>query len=458
MPGPVEAPRAEGLRCPQTPCGAEAAGLRFPLAPLLAILLLAPGAVLGVATLDVPAATPPLEAGASLAAAPIPGSNGFTEPSIEVSPAGRIFVTAIQGLPSRSPIWEKVGTSWVHRGTGATRTGEIGGGDADLEFDSQGRGYHSDLWLGNDGVSVSADGGTSWLGAPVSHYVFGNDRQWFAHYRDQYLYTVTNQLAAGAMIFRADVGGPAGEKGAFMATLEIPVNCQCGPPGFPAVDQNTGILYLPMGTTNSLLVYKFSYTSSTLTGYQIRGTTLSTAGTGGNIFPVAAVDEAGNAYVAFSQMRSGRWDIYVAVQPSGTSTWTIHKVNAATGTHVFPWIVAGEAGKIGLAWYGTTTVGDPNGMPSGTRWRVHYAQSLDALAASPTFAEWDLVGIVHDGSISLQGLFGGSDRSLGDFLSAALDPTTGKVHVAFVRNTASIPGSQRGVWVAEMPAAASPLT
>lgn len=421
------------------------------LVPLV-LVMLASGGVLSASLTPVPDVVSAIDQGTSIMAGPIPSSASYNEPSIDIAPNGRIFVTAIQGLPSRSPIWENVstGTGWATRG-GTTRAGEIGGGDAEIEFDSRNRGYHSDLWLGNDGMSVSSDL-VNWIGGPVSHYVFGNDRQWFAHYQDQYLYTITNQLAAGTMVYRADINTTAGELGAFVAVQETPTLCICGPPGFPAVDQNNGNLYIPLKSGSALRMYR-----STNDGLTFTSNTIGSA-TGVPLFAVAAVDEAGGVYVAFARPDGGKYNIYVAYSSDGTGLWKTTKVNSFEGTHVMPWIVAGEAGKVAVVWYGTTAVGNPNSLPAGTQWRVHYAQSLNANAASPTYTQWDLVGVVHHGTISTGGLTGTADRSLGDFMSAALNPTDGSVWTAFVRNDPGTPGSQRGVWVAQMPAGASPLT
>lgn len=399
----------------------------------------------------------------------IVGTGSLSEPSIDISLDGRIFVTGIQGLPTRSPIFEYTAGSWVPRGISLHRAGEIGGGDADLEIDSAGRFYHSDLSLANDAIAVSNDGVT-WIGAPVSHYLPVNDRQWFAHYGDQYLYQITNNVPLGLVSYRYEIGTPVGELGAFMAPLEVPVGtvpCYCGPPGFPTVDQNNGKLYIPIGASTSgitapgiligaqqLKVFRSDTNGLTFTSSFVTGAGDPV------LFPVAAVDEASNLYVAWGEVKNGQYDIYLSVSKSRGLTWEgPFKVNSFTGTHVMPWLVAGEEGRVGVAWYGTDVIGNPNTMPASTDWRLYYAESLNAASGSPSFSQWDVLGTpTHRGSISTGGLTGASDRSLGDFMSMALNPVDGAAYMAFVNNHPNTPASQRGVWVERMPAAASALT
>lgn len=455
---------------------------RIPIAATLAALLVATGAAwtlfspedgvapLAIAPADADAAAPPRDVPDPSQDGPlvppiagaIAGTSRLSEPTIEISPDGRIFVTAIRGAVSRSPIFELVDGAWVIRGNNLERAGEIGGGDADLEFDALGRAYHSDLWLGNDGISFSTDG-IKWTGLPVSHYAGGNDRQWFAHFGSKYLYIVTNHLAAGAMAFRADISTPLGEAGAPLTLVETPLGCRCGPPGFPSVDQNTGRLFVPLDAWDGLRVYYSPNHGLTWGSTLVRETSASTM----NIFPVTAVDENGWVYLAWSEEVNGQYDVFLSVsRPGGLGFGAPTKVSSGAGTHIFPWIVAGEQGKIAVVWYTTDVVADPNDLVKmeNAEWRVRYAESLDATGGAPTFRQWDLTGTMHVGTISTQGLTSdnlqgeGPDRSLGDFFSAALNPVDGSVWVAFVNNAPTTPPEQHGVWVERMPSAATPLT
>ena len=145
---------------------------------------------------------------------------------------------------------------------------------------------------------------------------------------------------------------------------------------------------------------------------------------------VMAVDRAGNIYVVWSQVpfdTTGGAELFLASSKDDGDTWTVPKPIVTPGlrTNIFPWIGAGDSGRVDLAWYGTSSVDpDPNngcGGPADVRgdWGVYFTQTLDALAASPEFTAPSLVSehFVHrDGIASaLGGKFCGNGV-LGDFL------------------------------------------
>ena len=60
----------------------------------------------------------------------------------------------------------------------------------------------------------------------------------------------------------------------------------------------------------------------------------------------------------------------------------------AVRTTVFPWVAAGGApGRVAVAFYGTTSDGDPNTGEFKGAWNVYVNQSLNALDASRTFSQ-----------------------------------------------------------------------
>src|SRR6185295_19173996 len=143
---------------------------------------------------------------------------------------------------------------------------------------------------------------------------------------------------------------------------------------------------------------------------------------------VAAADRAGATYVVWSDPTAGELDIWMSASADGATWGTPVKVNPGTGTHLCPFIVAGGPGRVGVAWYETSSAGDPNdiGGLKDADWHVAYATSLDALAPSPTFTVVDATGPIHKGTISTRGLSptdqNPPDRGLGDFLTVAVDP------------------------------------
>ena len=88
-----------------------------------------------------------------------------------------------------------------------------------------------------------------------------------------------------------------------------------------------------------------------------------------------------------------------------------------------PWIATGPTpGSIGVAWYAT----DNPGNNDDARWRVYFAQSLNATATSPTFRIVQASDhSIHASNISLKGLplLGESpNRNLIDYFQVNFDP------------------------------------
>ena len=68
---------------------------------------------------------------------------------------------------------------------------------------------------------------------------------------------------------------------------------------------------------------------------------------------------------------------------------------------VEPWVVAGDAGKINIFFYGTTAT---NFMDTNANWVVYMAQSQNALAKVPTFSSAPATPyVIHTGAICNNG-------------------------------------------------------
>jgi hypothetical protein len=148
---------------------------------------------------------------------------------------------------------------------------------------------------------------------------------------------------------------------------------------------------------------------------------------------VVTVDHAGNVYVVWSQVpfdTTAGAQLFLASSGDDGDTWSVPKPIPTPGlrTNIFPWIGAGDSGRLDVAWYGTSAV-DPDanrgcGGPGDVRsdWGAYFTQTLDALAASPEFTPPNLVSehFVHRGGIASVpgGEFCGNGRS-GRFPRAA---------------------------------------
>ena len=168
----------------------------------------------------------------------------------------------------------------------------------------------------------------------------------------------------------------------------------------------------------------------------------------GQDFAPIAIDRAGNLYVVWSQapvdsssgLINGPSVIYMAVSTNHGTTWgppvkvtaniSTSGGNLNGGTNLFPWIAAGDPGRVDIVWYGTPTLGSCPNQPCGSsaltaHWLVMMAQSLNAISngvpnPTPAFTATQISEVSnHFGAICTMGIgcTTGGDRGLLDFLS-----------------------------------------
>ena len=171
--------------------------------------------------------------------------------------------------------------------------------------------------------------------------------------------------------------------------------------------------------------------------------------TGAN-FPTMAIDKAGNLYAvweqapidgsgqvigdtvlkySFSTDQGNSWAAPIQINTSGSPVGTLHN-------NVFAWAVAGDDGRLDIAWYGTPGVApNPSNGPdscAGCDWSLWMVQTLNAHAASPTFTAPLLASehFIHRGTMNT--LIGGQngDRTLGDFLQLRMG-ANGEAEIAY---------------------------
>jgi hypothetical protein len=372
----------------------------------------------------------------------------------------------------------------------------VGGGDSALAIDSKNRLYFGDLQgLTDVSNSVSTDQGATWLTTCNAANATGVDRPWIATFGDPQnggaLYQTVDQT--GQCIGACDqLMGQVGSNIVEITRSQDGVTFsplpaqQIEPDGIVSgiVTDSTGAVYIAHtglvdqngnliggsdgnGNDNAVIVVRFPQGYSATTPITLNGQTLCQASpatcstniafrapltsagnssvTVGQDFAPIAIDRAGNLYVTWSQAPvdangnvAGSSQIFMAVSTDHGAHWgPAIRVSAATPslqTNVFPWIVAGDPGRVDVVWYGTTTLGSCPNQPCGSgaltsaHWQVMMAQSLNTVVkgqpnSKPSFTATSVSEVSnHFGEICTMGIgcTTGGDRGLADFLSVTV--------------------------------------
>jgi hypothetical protein len=178
-----------------------------------------------------------------------------------------------------------------------------------------------------------------------------------------------------------------------------------------------------------------------------------------NIFPQLAIDRAGNLYYTWSETQrgvatdapafGGETDVHYAFSTNGGATWSppINLTKEHGDSAVFPWMVAGDAGRVDVAFYKSNTGLNPNvaaldengnpcvpllplislapcERPNPSVWNVFFGQSMNALNTGPNFKAVQISAQPnHLGQVCTSGVactpFG--NRSLLDFIAFDVD-------------------------------------
>jgi hypothetical protein len=210
--------------------------------------------------------------------------------------------------------------------------------------------------------------------------------------------------------------------------------CHAGINGMVAV-AGDGTAYLPSATCKGVDV------EVSKDGGKTWGRPVSIDGAGSlatlAIDPAVAVDDAGNAYLAWPGKDGAA---YLSVSRDNGTTWSeptrASPPEVKETIHVV--MVAGAEGRVALAYYGTTSDPatwpkmDPSNAPDSVAWHLYVAESVDALALAPTFATKQVTpddDPAQRGCIWLQGGVN-SCRNIGDFIG--MTQVKGRPFVVYV--------------------------
>ncbi|MFL5798248.1 MAG: sialidase family protein [Actinomycetota bacterium] len=159
----------------------------------------------------------------------------------------------------------------------------------------------------------------------------------------------------------------------------------------------------------------------------------ATGGSLGHVLPASATDVSGTLYAAFSLRlgNSTQTHVFLIHSTDHGRQWStpVRVDSEPLRSNVMPSLAAGASGRVDVSWYGSQSADftDPD-----SRWVEMFAQSVDALAAQPTFTGGAVSAVTHVGSIDASGNPGSSqyDWDLRDFQGLAID-ACGMAHVAW---------------------------
>jgi hypothetical protein len=163
-----------------------------------------------------------------------------------------------------------------------------------------------------------------------------------------------------------------------------------------------------------------------------------------------------HTWVVWSADGGTTWDGGGGTIPGSAAKAYEADPGTAPQTVVFPAIAAGKPGRVDVAWLRTNVIeptdplgkfdpggcggpgnGNPSFYPPVCRWNLYTGQSLN-LTAAPGSETWTTSAAtttpMHVGDVCNLGIFcvsPASNRNLLDFISEAIDPTTGFAHIAY---------------------------
>jgi hypothetical protein len=407
------------------------------------------------------------------AAVPADPQRDEAEPLIEMSRDGHIYTCGPTGFSNGSDyaqVSTDGGDQFHMLGTPPRgQQGVGGGGDCALATgaapNSLGNYAYAYAGLGalsgfttstspNNGHSLATAGADA-NGGITSNGVLA-DRQWMTFTDDHTVLLSWNQQEPRNVVVQRSTDG---------GLTYSPITSIAAPnpeyPGPLRYIKSMNLVYMPwtLGEEVNLAVSRDG--GNTWTDCKVASGDTVRGGTAG--FAVADHDSAGNVYVVWAD--SSDYHTWMSVLTADKLAACNQTIDAVAGTDdgeptvdpgfsapvqvdrddvqttVFPWVAAGGApGRVAVAFYGTTSDGDPNSGDFKGAWNVYVNQSLNALDSTRTFSQVSATTHpFHYDSICLNGLscdlaVPAGDRTLADFFAIGYEPTSGRLSVVFNRD------------------------
>lgn len=318
--------------------------------------------------------------------------------------------------------------------------------DPDFAIDAAGNVYLSEINLVNVAMSRSTNSGHNYQLRNFFAMTI-TDRQWSAAGPENVVFLVGNASEGGTfptdpvgnnghLIYRSTDGGQT-----FSEAVEDP-----GGLGDIVFDPGSATLYeahyeggnLVMAAFRSALA-SMDQTALTPEKHTIaRGVNLLSH------WPAIDVDPAGNVYIAWDEGGNGAREagVWYSYSTDGGRNWAAPvRVDPDNRTDIWPWIAAGDPGRVAVAWFGNdSALPDNDAEQAGPNdgWNVYVAQTTTGLGCNkspnPGFKVTQATPQpFHVGTVCMGGTICQAqlvDRRLGDYFTIDVD-TTGALVAAY---------------------------
>jgi hypothetical protein len=314
--------------------------------------------------------------------------------------------------------------------------------DPDLTQDAGGRVYTTGIDLANDAVFSSIDGGQTW--DKGTGYCHNGDRPWLAGGLAEQVFMSSNTLegdGSGHQVFVSTDGGNTCSATGISGVGSLQDGGSWTGNGKLYYDRRTGTVVEPAifnhgDGTFGIGVDTLAPGGSAFVPHEaVRGTSMFSH------WSAIAIDKAGTVYVTWdtddrqagtsggcngARTPAPNSVLLISTKDLG-KTWSAPVTVAHPGTRVFwPWIAAGDAGKVSVIWYQTEA---QDGLPDldCQTGHVHVmnASITNAASRNPSKSIVDAAGrVVHIGWVCQGGttcVATGQDRRLGDYFTNVLD-------------------------------------
>lgn len=309
----------------------------------------------------------------------------------------------------------------------------VGFSDPDLTRDSGGRAYDTGIDLANDALFSSTDGGRTWNRGTANCH--DGDRPWLAGATANKAFMATDTVE-GSLSHQVFVTTDGGATCSLTGVPDTDGSTYSGD-GKLQYDPHNGNLVEPAiffdanGNVNGVGVSVASSYGQPFVPHEAATTTLFAH------WPALSIDAGGNYYLTWDTNPGGAPSttcssnpatplvnsIQLAISSDHGQTWKQMTIAAPANTAVlWPWVVAGDAGKASVVWYQRSNGLNPDCNPGGT-----FVFEADVFGLGRSVQMVNAAGrSIHEGSICQAGtdcVANGKDRRLGDFFTNAIDQT-----------------------------------